>query len=117
MSYKSIHTISYTTASSVTPDISMDWRKSSTSLPGLAMETRTSWSVDNSWKKEENGISGLEKMKVGAKVWNRKMEDLRMELVQMRVETCLAWGRVEIGKELEVGKELEMLKEEVDSTP
>ena len=81
------------------------------------METRTIWSGGSREKKEENGISGLEKMKVEVKVWSRKMEDMRMELVQMRVETSLAWSDFEIEKGLELGKELEMLKDEVNSTP
>ena len=76
------------------------------------METRTIWSGGSREKKEENGISGLEKMKVEVKVWSRKME-----LVQMRVETSLAWSDVDIRKEFELGKELGMLKEELNSTP
>ena len=51
------------------------------------------------------------------KVWNRKMEDIRMELVRMRVEASLAWSDVDIRKDLELGKELEMFKEELNSTP
>ena len=115
MSYKSFPSISHTMTSSVPAD----WRNSSSSsMFGMAMDTRTSWAGagGSREKKEENGISELEKMKVEAKVLNRKMEDMRMELVQMRVETSLAWSYVEIGKELELGKELKMVKEEVDST-
>ena len=122
---KYIPSISPTTNGSVP----VDWRKSSssmsgmamesrTSMPGIAMETRTSWSgAGGSREKEEHGTSGLEKMKVEVKVWNRKMEDMRMELVQMRVETSLAWSDVDIRKEFELGKELRMLKEELNSIP
>jgi hypothetical protein len=124
MSYKSFSSISHTMTGSVPADL----RKSTTTmscmametrttLSAITMETRTSWSWGSREKKEENGISGLEKMKVEVKVWSRKMEDMRMELVQMRVETSLAWSDFEIEKGLELGKELEMLKDEVNSTP
>jgi hypothetical protein len=110
---KSFPSISPTTTGSVP----VDWRKSSSSMSGMAMETRTSWpGAGGSRDKEEHGTSGLEKMKVEVRVWNRKVEDMRMELVQMRVETSLAWSDVDNRKEFELGKELEMMKEEVNST-
>ena len=86
MSYNSFPSISHNMTSSVPAD----WRKSSTpsmsamameirtSMSGIPMETRTSWSGGSREKKEENGISGLEKIKVDVKVWSRKMEDMRM---------------------------------------
>ena len=100
--YKSFPSISPT----MTGSVPADWRKSSsimsgmamenrTNMAGLAMETRTSWS-GGKIERDENGISGLEKMKVEVKVGNRKMEDMRIELVQMRVETTLAWSDVDI---------------------
>jgi hypothetical protein len=118
----------FPTVSPTTNDsVPADWRKSSFSMSGMAMETRSSMSrmameTRTSWsggsrEKEEHGTSGLEKMKVEVKVWNRKMEDMRMELVRMRVEASLAWSDVDIRKDLELGKELEMFKEELNSTP
>ena len=98
MSYKSFPSISHPLTSSVPTD----WRKSSTSRSGMAMQTRTicSGAGGSREKKEESRISGLEKMKVEVKVWSRKMEDMRLELVQMRVETSLDWSDFEIEKKL-----------------
>ena len=63
---------------------------------------------------EENDISGVEKMKEQVRGWNRKLEDIRMQLVDMRVETSLPWGSDYFKEEKEVCEELDLLKKEVE---
>ena len=62
----------------------------------------------------ENDISVLEKTKVGVHYLNRKLEDMRRELVEMRMETSLACTSVELEQELELGKEIEITRKEIE---
>ena len=62
----------------------------------------------------ENDISVLEKTKVDVQGLNRKLEDMRRELVKMRVETSLACTSAELEQELELGKEIEITRKEIE---
>ena len=77
------------------------------------MAMGTSWSER---KPEVSDISGLEKLKEQVRGLNREVENLRMQLVEMRVETSLPWGSAEIVRERDLSDELEMLKLEVEKS-
>ena len=57
----------------------------------------------------------LEKAKVDVQSLNRKLEDMRRELVEMRVETSLACRSVMVEQELELGREFEKTRDEVEA--
>merc|ERR1712183_267054 len=95
-------------------------RQSTSTMTSLAMETsmamETSWSGASKERKlEVNDISGLEKMKEHVRGLNREVETLRMQLVEMRVETSLPLGSAEIVREIHLSEELEMLRQEVEN--
>merc|ERR1719446_859895 len=62
----------------------------------------------------ENDISVLEKTKVDVQGLNRKLEDMRRELVGMRLKSSLAFASVELEQELELGKELDITRKEIE---
>ena len=79
-----------------------------------SMAMQSSWTVAS--KVEENDISGVEKIKEQVRGWNRKLEDIRMQLVEMRVETSLPWASEDLKKEVEMCIELDLLKKEVEKS-
>merc|ERR1719228_1578309 len=80
------------------------------------MNRQMDWSVTNKESScEVNGTTELEKIKEQARGFNRKLEDLRMQLVEMRVDTCSVLGSSGIDKEIELSEEMEALKEEVEN--
>ena len=84
-----------------------------------SMAIQSSWtgaSRERKMKVEENNISGVEKMKEQVRGWNRKLEDIRMQLVEMRVETSLPWASEDLKKEVEMCIELDLLKKEVEKS-
>eukprot|EP00092_Neocalanus_flemingeri_P038137 GFUD01041512.1.p1 GENE.GFUD01041512.1~~GFUD01041512.1.p1 ORF type:complete len:107 (-),score=47.61 GFUD01041512.1:21-341(-) len=89
--------------------------RSSSIVTDMAVES--SWASDK--RKEEVNvidIKGLENMKEQVRGWNRKLLDIRSQLVEMRVETSSAWGCGEIINEKELRDEMETLRLEVQKS-
>eukprot|EP00092_Neocalanus_flemingeri_P103283 GFUD01132164.1.p1 GENE.GFUD01132164.1~~GFUD01132164.1.p1 ORF type:complete len:103 (-),score=33.60 GFUD01132164.1:78-386(-) len=79
--------------------------------------------VESSWNKDKRkekvnmiDTKGLENMKEQVRGWNRKLLDIRSQLVATRVETSLAWGCGEIINEKELRGEMEILRLEVEKS-
>ena len=62
----------------------------------------------------EKDISVLEKTKVDVKCLNRKLEDMKRYLVELRMQTSLGFQSVEIEQEIELANELEKLRKVVE---
>ena len=104
--------MSYNCLPSMTSSVTT--RQISSTMTSMAMET--SWSGASKERKlEVNDISGLEKMKEQVRGFNRDVQTLRMQLVEMRVETSLPLGSAEIVRERHLSDELEMLRQEVEN--
>ena len=86
------------------------WRSSS-SKQGMPIRSGTGPGMEKIV--EVNANNRVEEMKVQVGVCNRRLEDMRRDLVEMRVGSSMSWG-VEVLKEIELRKELEMLTKEVE---
>ena len=63
---------------------------------------------------ENDMISVIEKTKVDVQCLNRKLEDMRRELVEMRMGTSLTFSSVVVEQELELEKAIEITRGEVE---
>eukprot|EP00092_Neocalanus_flemingeri_P055502 GFUD01065622.1.p1 GENE.GFUD01065622.1~~GFUD01065622.1.p1 ORF type:complete len:114 (+),score=37.42 GFUD01065622.1:40-381(+) len=110
MSYYTTSKFQHTTSS-----VSNFSNQSSSTVEGVAVES--SWSRNqNREKVDVIDTTGLENMKEQVRGWNRKLLDIRSQLVEMRVETSSAWGCGEIINEKELRGEMEILRLEVEKS-
>ena len=86
------------------------WRSSS-SKQGMTIRSGTGAGMEKIVG--VNASTRVEEMKVQVGVCNRRLEDMRRDLVEMRVGSSMSWS-VDVLKELELRKELEMLTTEVE---
>ena len=91
--------------------VSRGWRFSSSNMHSRNMKGGAG---DERHFVGEINTAVLEKAKVDVQCLNRKLEDMRRELVEMRVGTSLACRSVMVEQELELGREIEKTRDEVE---